>query len=94
MNPINERLPTLLPLALPYLVTPRVIEAAAAYCVGIRDKSVVTRGNIRTLPTLDFKVAQCLNWIFAPETYYRTCDAIVYGLELELNNTNGTAFPP
>jgi hypothetical protein len=94
MNPINKRLPILLPRVLPHLATPRVIEAAAAYCVGVRDRSIVTKGNIRGLPTLDFKVSQCLNWTFAPVSYYASCDAIVRGLELELNSHCETPTSP
>ena len=95
MNPINERLPTLLPLAIPHLVAPRVIEAAAAYCVGVRGKAVCTTGKLSEMAPLDFKVARCLVW-HAEKHSYPVCRSIIYSLELELDAVYGTssATPP
>jgi hypothetical protein len=95
MNPINEHLPTLLPLALPHLVTPRIIEAAAAYCVGIRGRSVMVM-DLTELPPLDFKVVHCLGWHMVKGGDYHICNALLYSLELELDAIYGTssATPP
>lgn len=90
MNPINERLPTLLPLAIPHLVTPRVIEAAAAYCVGAWS-SEMCLSHIQYLPPLDYKVGRCINFSHAGLGSYRTCAAIIYSLECELDAIYGTS---
>lgn len=95
MNPINKRLPTLLPRVLPHLVTPHVIEAAAAYCVGVRGEAVRNMKHIQYLPALDFKVARCLNWS-SEGAATEICKSILYSLELELDEIYGTtsASPP
>ena len=90
MNPINQRLPSLLPLAIPNLVTPRVIEAAAAYCVGAWS-SEMRLPHIQYLPTLDYKVGRCINFSHAGLGSYHTCAAIIYSLELELDAIYGTS---
>lgn len=97
MNPINERLPALLPLAIPHLVTPRVIEAAAAYCVGMRGEAVRGIRDYMRLPDLDYAVARCLNWS-SEGAATEICRALLDSLIIELNLLHGisssSATPP
>ena len=96
MNPINKRLPTLLPRVLPHLVTPQVIEAAAAYCVGVRGEAVRNIRHIQCLPALDSRIARCLNWSSEEGDATETCEYLLYILELELDVIygNSSASPP